>query len=162
MSSISIPYTAARRPRGGVVTQRTANPCTPVRFWARPPSSLMFPVPRRTKAKGFGNPGPAPLQPVTQLHCEIAPEPAHRWKINGQHDQSKGNHPEAQNRHESKHPAKTKGQSQGYAKHRMARYTDAVARNFHFWHDYSPFLIPPIWEALSKQQNAFRQQRPLL
>src|SRR5215204_4619591 len=26
-----------RRPRGGVVTQRTANPCTPVRFRARPP-----------------------------------------------------------------------------------------------------------------------------
>src|SRR5215210_4114175 len=26
------------RPRGGVVTQRTANPCTPVRFRARPPS----------------------------------------------------------------------------------------------------------------------------
>jgi hypothetical protein len=25
-------------PRGGVVTQRTANPCTPVRFRARPPS----------------------------------------------------------------------------------------------------------------------------
>ena len=25
------------RPRGGVVTQRTANPCTPVRFRARPP-----------------------------------------------------------------------------------------------------------------------------
>ena len=28
-----------RRPRGGVVTQRTANPCTPVRFRARPPPS---------------------------------------------------------------------------------------------------------------------------
>ena len=28
------------RPRGGVVTQRTANPCTPVRFRARPPLSL--------------------------------------------------------------------------------------------------------------------------
>lgn len=26
------------RPRGGVVTQRTANPCTPVRFRARPPN----------------------------------------------------------------------------------------------------------------------------
>ena len=26
-----------RRPRGGVATQRTANPCTPVRFRARPP-----------------------------------------------------------------------------------------------------------------------------
>ena len=25
------------RPRGGVVTQRTANPCTPVQFRARPP-----------------------------------------------------------------------------------------------------------------------------
>ena len=29
---------AANWPRGGVVTQRTANPCTPVRFRARPPS----------------------------------------------------------------------------------------------------------------------------
>src|SRR5690348_5163650 len=29
----------AVRPRGGVVTQRTANPCTPVRFRARPPLS---------------------------------------------------------------------------------------------------------------------------
>ncbi len=28
------------RPRGGVVTQRTANPCTPVRFRARPPNLL--------------------------------------------------------------------------------------------------------------------------
>ena len=28
---------APGRPRGGVVTQRTANPCTPVRFRARPP-----------------------------------------------------------------------------------------------------------------------------
>jgi hypothetical protein len=27
-------------PRGGVVTQRTANPCTPVRFRARPPTSF--------------------------------------------------------------------------------------------------------------------------
>ena len=27
------------RPRGGVATQRTANPCTPVRFRARPPST---------------------------------------------------------------------------------------------------------------------------
>jgi hypothetical protein len=27
----------ASRPRGGVATQRTANPCTPVRFRARPP-----------------------------------------------------------------------------------------------------------------------------
>ena len=26
-------------PRGGMVTQRTANPCIPVRFWARPPLS---------------------------------------------------------------------------------------------------------------------------
>ncbi len=24
-------------PRGGMVTQRTANPCIPVRFWAWPP-----------------------------------------------------------------------------------------------------------------------------
>ena len=29
---------ARGRPRGGVVTQRTANPCTPVRFRARPPN----------------------------------------------------------------------------------------------------------------------------
>ena len=29
-----------RRPRGGVVTQRTANPCTPVRFRARPPTLI--------------------------------------------------------------------------------------------------------------------------
>jgi hypothetical protein len=29
---------ADQRPRGGVVTQRTANPCTPVRFRARPPA----------------------------------------------------------------------------------------------------------------------------
>ena len=28
------------RPRGGVVTQRTANPCTPVRFRARPPAKV--------------------------------------------------------------------------------------------------------------------------
>ncbi len=31
------------RPRGGVVTQRTANPCTPVRFRARPPLSFSSP-----------------------------------------------------------------------------------------------------------------------
>ena len=30
--------TLSGRPRGGVVTQRTANPCTPVRFRARPPN----------------------------------------------------------------------------------------------------------------------------
>ena len=30
--------TQMRGPRGGVVTQRTANPCTPVRFRARPPT----------------------------------------------------------------------------------------------------------------------------
>jgi hypothetical protein len=29
----------AVRPRGGVVTQRTANPCTPVQFRARPPKN---------------------------------------------------------------------------------------------------------------------------
>src|ERR1700743_2271883 len=29
-------------PRGGVVTQRTANPCTPVRFRARPPPPKIF------------------------------------------------------------------------------------------------------------------------
>ena len=28
--------------RGGMVTQRTANPCIPVRFWALPPKSLLF------------------------------------------------------------------------------------------------------------------------
>lgn len=28
-----------KRPRGGVVTQRTANPCTPVQFRARPPNN---------------------------------------------------------------------------------------------------------------------------
>lgn len=32
------------RPRGGVVTQRTANPCIPVRFRARPP---IFAVPQQ-------------------------------------------------------------------------------------------------------------------
>ena len=34
-------YTLFNRdwPRGGMVTQRTANPCIPVRFWARPPIS---------------------------------------------------------------------------------------------------------------------------
>jgi hypothetical protein len=39
---IGAPHDAAsvhRRPRGGVATQRTANPCTPVRFRARPPSN---------------------------------------------------------------------------------------------------------------------------
>jgi glutaminase len=30
------------RPRGGVVTQRTANPCTPVRFRARPPACVVM------------------------------------------------------------------------------------------------------------------------
>src|SRR5580698_7422084 len=32
--------TASARPRGGVATQRTANPCTPVRFRARPPDLI--------------------------------------------------------------------------------------------------------------------------
>ena len=37
-------YTGAHRdwPRGGMVTQRTANPCIPVRFWARPPHFFDF------------------------------------------------------------------------------------------------------------------------
>ena len=34
----------AARPRGGVVTQRTANPCTPVRFRARPPAPIARPA----------------------------------------------------------------------------------------------------------------------
>ena len=29
-------------PRGGMVTQRIANPCIPVRFWAWPPRNLLF------------------------------------------------------------------------------------------------------------------------
>ncbi len=33
---------ALRRPRGGVVTQRTANPCTPVRFRPRPPDTPSY------------------------------------------------------------------------------------------------------------------------
>lgn len=32
----------AGRPRGGVVTQRTANPCTPVRFRAWPPTQIRY------------------------------------------------------------------------------------------------------------------------
>ena len=35
----------ALRPRGGVATQRTANPCTPVRFRARPPISTSSAIP---------------------------------------------------------------------------------------------------------------------
>ena len=35
---------ACERPRGGVVTQRTANPFTPVRFRARPPYPLLISV----------------------------------------------------------------------------------------------------------------------
>ena len=31
-----------RRQRGGMVTQRIANPCIPVRFWALPPKNLLF------------------------------------------------------------------------------------------------------------------------
>jgi hypothetical protein len=29
-------------PRGGMVTQRIANPCIPVRFWAWPPKNWLF------------------------------------------------------------------------------------------------------------------------
>ena len=29
-------------PRGGMVTQRIANPCIPVRFWAWPPKIVLF------------------------------------------------------------------------------------------------------------------------
>src|SRR3990167_9762870 len=44
------------RPRGGVVTQRTANPCPPVRFRARPPLLFSF----RVSAGGFD---PARMRP---------------------------------------------------------------------------------------------------
>jgi hypothetical protein len=31
-----------RGQRGGMVTQRIANPCIPVRFWALPPKKILF------------------------------------------------------------------------------------------------------------------------
>src|SRR5688500_6662400 len=34
-------HIAPRRPDGGVVTQRTANPCTPVRFRLGPPAYIL-------------------------------------------------------------------------------------------------------------------------
>ena len=45
------------RPRGGVVTQRTANPRTPVQFWAWPPNSQRFAAAhfRRKPSPGAGS-----------------------------------------------------------------------------------------------------------
>jgi hypothetical protein len=36
-SYLSLDLARPRWPRGGMVTQRIANPCIPVRFWAWPP-----------------------------------------------------------------------------------------------------------------------------
>ena len=101
------------RPRGGVVTQRTANPCTPVRFRARPP--LLLPclfVARvglsRCPAIARGSFSVAPLP----LDHERPPPAAHRRKILRQHQQAERNHPETEHRKKSEHAANDQGGSQ--------------------------------------------------
>ena len=90
------------RPRGGVVTQRTANPCTPVRFRARPPLSIFqircVPLPLPV---GWASPACAPVRAAPlHAHHEIPPPPPNHWQILRQHQKPEGNHPEAEHRQE--------------------------------------------------------------
>ena len=38
-------------PRGGMVTQRIANPCIPVRFWAWPPKKNLVLIMKKSKLR---------------------------------------------------------------------------------------------------------------
>src|SRR3989344_1362331 len=62
-----------KRPDGGVVTQRTANPCTRVRFPVRPPS--------RQTNKRRGAPGPPPFFFFSppKAHPFAPPHQRERW-----------------------------------------------------------------------------------
>jgi hypothetical protein len=101
------------RPRGGVVTQRTANPCTPVRFRARPPFLLpcLFPACfgfSRCTAVARWSFSVTPLR----LDHERPPPAAHNRKILRQHQQAERNHPEAEHRKKPEHAADNQGGSQ--------------------------------------------------
>ena len=87
------------RPRGGVVTQRTANPCTPVRFRARPP----FPNPLCFIAlfRSAIAPGPFSVAPFHPDDKRSAPA-AHGRQILRQHQQTERQHPEPQYRKKTK------------------------------------------------------------
>ncbi len=58
---------AGLRPRGGVVTQRTANPCTPVRFRARPPDYPSTIADNNHAAQAVSAPFPATACILTQI-----------------------------------------------------------------------------------------------
>jgi hypothetical protein len=64
------------RPRGGVVTQRIANPCIPVRFWARPPISL------GAKTNTARNAWPTAQHPSSKPNTRTAAKPSDEGKIN--------------------------------------------------------------------------------
>src|SRR3569623_3213765 len=59
------PRLAASRPDGGVVTQRTANPCTRVRFPVGPPAIFALPVNSERRATG--------VNPVSSDGCASPP-----------------------------------------------------------------------------------------
>jgi hypothetical protein len=113
----------ASRPRGGVVTQRTANPCTPVRFRARPPfiSSLIIDpfLPQasiRTRRLSLPAQGSASSRSAfpERTTCDLSspPAPPTKRQIEGEHQQSKRKHPESKHRQESENSAENEAHAQ--------------------------------------------------
>eukprot|EP01036_Dinobryon_divergens_P043901 gene43902-58529_t len=108
------------RPRGGVVTQRTANPCTPVRFRAWPPKEPEAPA-SATLLIALALPAPAPPdhQPsATSAHCR---------DVDGQDNKANRHHPEAEDGQEAEDPTCDKSGADSNPRGARTRQMDFAA-----------------------------------
>src|SRR3990170_4919504 len=115
-------------PRGGVVTQRTANPRTPVRFWAWPPISSTETAPASIL------PANARASPHLRLWrllvlCggslitllvavppdgELTPPAPHDGEIDREHEEPERDHPETEHGKEAHEPSGDKQDAEAH------------------------------------------------
>ena len=119
-------------PRGGVVTQRTANPCTPVRFRARPPKSQLFqpvstPIPfgaGTVVAELAGKRRPTVIEPQTKSHSHPSVQSPGSRRVDREDREPHRDHPESQHRQETEQSSDDQSDTQSLAQPWMPRNRD--------------------------------------